>query len=173
MNKYNIDELKQIIEGMLSKHRYKHSLNVADLAKELAKAHGVDEEKAYVAGLLHDITKEFDEKWQNACLISHNDLDKVKYPYKVKHSFTSRYYIKDELKIDDEDILDATYNHTVCNSDKDICKILYIADKREVGRNLDYDVVELSLKDLNAGYIECKRQVVDYLKEKENVKAIK
>ncbi|MDO5440195.1 MAG: bis(5'-nucleosyl)-tetraphosphatase (symmetrical) YqeK [Erysipelotrichaceae bacterium] len=168
MSKYNVKELESLIKQMLSDHRYKHSLNVADLASKLAKAHGFDEEKAYVAGLLHDVTKEFDEDWQNDYLRKHNDLDKLNYPFKVKHSFTSKYYIKDELKIDDEDILDATYNHTICNSNKDICKILYIADKREVGRNLDNDVIELSLKDLDAGYKEAKRQVEEWLKEKEN-----
>lgn len=170
MSKYNVKELESLIKQMLSDHRYKHSLNVADLASKLAKAHGFDEEKAYVAGLLHDVTKEFDEDWQNDYLRKHNDLDKLNYPFKVKHSFTSKYYIKDELKIDDEDILDATYNHTICNSNKDICKILYIADKREVGRNLDNDVVELSLKDLDAGYKEAKRQVEEWLKEKENAR---
>lgn len=166
MNNYNIEELKNIIKNNLSIHRYEHSLNVADLALKLAKAHNVDEEKAYVAGLLHDITKEFDDNWQDNCLKTHNDLDKLSYPNKVKHSFTSKYYIKDELKIDDIDILDAVYNHTICNLDKDICKILYIADKREVSRGLDNDVIDLSIKNLNAGYIECKRQVQEWLKEK-------
>jgi len=42
----------------LSEKRYIHSLNVADECRHLAQIYDSDEEKAYFAGLVHDICKE-------------------------------------------------------------------------------------------------------------------
>lgn len=173
MNKYNIEELDKLLKNTLSEHRYIHSLGVAKLAKELAKYNFVDEEKAYVAGLLHDITKEKDEAWQDECLTSHNDTVKLKAPKKIKHSYTAKYYLMDELGFDDEEILDAVYNHTICMSDKKLSKIIYIADKREEGRKLDNSAVELAKKDLDAAYKEVLNDVSKYLELKKYAKSIK
>lgn len=166
MNKYNIEELNIFAKSMLSEKRYQHSLNVADLAKELAKYNNVDPEKAYVAGLLHDITKEFDESWQDECLKQHNDSVKISAPRKIKHSYTAKYYLMDNLNIDDDEILDAVYNHTICMSDNKLSKIIYISDKREVGRKLDNSAVELAKRDLDAGYKQVTKEVSKYLELK-------
>ena len=53
----NIDSYKKIIKSRMSDYRYKHSVNVAKEAVRLAKKYGADEEKAAIAGILHDITK--------------------------------------------------------------------------------------------------------------------
>ena len=53
------DKLKTIIRDKLDDYRYYHSLCVADEALRLAVKYGLDAEKAYSAGLLHDITKNF------------------------------------------------------------------------------------------------------------------
>ena len=47
-----------IIKSRLSEKRYIHSVNVAKEAVRLAKKYGADVEKAYIAGILHDICKE-------------------------------------------------------------------------------------------------------------------
>ena len=53
----NYESLKIILKSRLNEKRYYHSLCVADEAKRLAGKYGGNEEKAYLAGLLHDITK--------------------------------------------------------------------------------------------------------------------
>lgn len=166
MTNYNIDEFKKILREKLSERRYVHSLNVAEMAKDIAKYNYIDQEKAYVAGLLHDITKEMPEEWQDECLRNHHDDVKIKAPNKIKHSYTAKYYLKDELGIVDEDILDAVYNHTICMSPKDLAKIIYIADKREVGRKLDTSAVELAKRDLDAGFKQVTNEVSKYLELK-------
>lgn len=166
MNRFNIDEYKTLVKESLSEKRYIHSLNVAELAKELAKYNGVDTTKAYVAGLLHDITKEKDEVWQDQILTINNDAVKIKAPRKIKHSYTAKYYIKNELGIDDEEILDAVYNHTICMSDRKLSKIIYIADKREIGRKLDNSAVELAKRDLDAGFKQVLNETSKYLELK-------
>ena len=57
-------DYKKVIKPLMSEHRYIHSVNVAKEAKFLAKKYGADEEKAYIAGMLHDITKEMPREEQ-------------------------------------------------------------------------------------------------------------
>ena len=51
------DKYKRILKQRLNEKRYYHSLCVADEALRLAKKYGANPDKAYLAGLLHDITK--------------------------------------------------------------------------------------------------------------------
>ena len=56
---YSVEEFKNILSLKLSKKRYTHSLNVADECRKLAEHYGYfDPDKAYLAGLLHDVCKE-------------------------------------------------------------------------------------------------------------------
>ena len=50
----NYEEMKAELQKRLKPSRYQHSLGVAETAVELARRFGVDEEKARIAGLLHD-----------------------------------------------------------------------------------------------------------------------
>lgn len=50
-------EYDKLLRSKLDDYRYIHSLGVAKSAKELAALYGADEEKAYTAGLLHDVMK--------------------------------------------------------------------------------------------------------------------
>lgn len=52
---YNIDKIKDDVRKNLSKFRYEHSIMVANEAKKLATKYNYDENKAYIAGLLHDM----------------------------------------------------------------------------------------------------------------------
>ena len=53
-----INEYELLIKSRLSQHRYSHSMNVAESAVYLAEKYGADREKAYIAGILHDVMKE-------------------------------------------------------------------------------------------------------------------
>ena len=66
------------LKSSLSSQKYNHTLNVANTAKSLAIKAGGDGEKAYFAGLLHDITKEFShEKHLSFCSLHNLKLDFV------------------------------------------------------------------------------------------------
>ena len=56
----NIEEIKKYLEENTDKKRLKHIYGVVESAGELAKHYGVDEEKAYLAALLHDCAKQMD-----------------------------------------------------------------------------------------------------------------
>ena len=69
-----IEEIKRDLKTLLSEYRYNHSLRVAEVAKDLAKHYKINEEEAYLAGLTHDIAKEFTME-ENEQFIKEHNLD--------------------------------------------------------------------------------------------------
>ena len=57
-------ELEKIAKENLSKYRLTHSINVEKQASILAQKYDEDIQKCEIAGILHDITKEFDDQTQ-------------------------------------------------------------------------------------------------------------
>ena len=52
--------VEEIAKAYCHPRRYQHCVTMSALAVELAKAHGVNPRKAYVAGMLHDLAKGLD-----------------------------------------------------------------------------------------------------------------
>ena len=157
--------LKIMVKKVLNEHRYQHSLSVAQTAAELAIAQHADVNKAYIAGLLHDVTKGFDEEWQDGYL-RYYDPEKLAYPFPVKHSFTAKYYLREKLNFHDSEILNAVYNQTICTSRNKLAVILYIADKREPLRGIEDDLLDLAFKDLYAAYKAINEDSISYLRKR-------
>lgn len=126
-----IEGYKKIIKDKMGEKRYVHSVNVSNMAIKLAKKYSVDEEKAAIAGVLHDITKEMSDEFHLE-LFKENDtkLDEVeKRSKKLWHAISGSIYIKNELHIDDEDILNAVKYHTTARKGMSkLEKIIFIAD---------------------------------------------
>ncbi|MCC8043786.1 MAG: bis(5'-nucleosyl)-tetraphosphatase (symmetrical) YqeK [Oscillospiraceae bacterium] len=125
------EEVKEILKIRLSKKRYTHSLNVANEAVKLAKAYGGDEDKAYLAGLTHDICKEIPQEEQlmmaKSCGMDFTETESLIPP--LYHSAAGAYYLKKVLHIDDTDILAAVRYHTAGRAGMSLLeKIIYIAD---------------------------------------------
>lgn len=141
---YGFDEIyKQKLRENLKEKRYNHCLNVAESAKELALRYGADINKAYTAGLLHDITKELEPDIQLKLCdefgIIMSSLEKS--AFKLWHAITGAHYVKNILKISDEEIFDAIRYHTTAKENMSLLtKIIYIADYISVDRN--YNGVE-------------------------------
>ena len=76
------------------------------------------------------------------------DPEKLDEPDKVKHSHVGKYYLREKLHINDKDILNAVYNHTVLRSNDKLSLITYVADKREPNRGINDEVVAIARKDL-------------------------
>ena len=166
----DIEFFERLIKERLSAHRYNHSLMVAKLAKELALSIGYDADRAYLCGILHDLTKEENEQFHDNLFRKYNDLDKITEAAPVKHSHSCPYYLYETYGIKDIELLTAIYNHTVCRSNLDLCKIIYIADKREESRRIDDDVVSRSLINLDDGFNHLLKLDAEYLKRKGIIK---
>lgn len=144
MNNHDIDKFKEILRERLNDHRYYHSLCVADEAKRLAHLYGGDAEKCYLAGLLHDITKNSDRQehlhFFETFGIMLSDVEKN--AEKLWHAMSGSGYLKNILKIDDEEILDAVRYHTTAKANMSLtAKILYLADFTSKDR--DYPDVQV------------------------------
>ena len=137
-------DYKKIIRELMGDYRYEHSVNVADEAVTLAELYGGDVDKAYTAGILHDITKELQKDKQLQII---NDggiiLDDVqKQAPKLWHAISGSVYIQTELGITDSDIINAIRYHTTGRANMSLLeKIIYIADYTAKGR--DYNGVEV------------------------------
>lgn len=138
-----INEYDNMLKAMLSKKRYTHSKNVADMCFKLATIHGGDPVKAYTAGLLHDIQKEIDdETMRQEMLESGFYVDPVEIDTeKLWHGIAGAYYVKNKLGITDEDLLASIRFHTVGNENMSLLeKIVYLGDLVSVER--DFEDVE-------------------------------
>ena len=56
------DYIESQLKKNLSSKRYNHSLGCAKTAYELAKMYNLDKDKAYLAGLVHDCAKNFEDE---------------------------------------------------------------------------------------------------------------
>ena len=146
-NKTDYEKLKQILESRLDEKRYYHSLCVADEAKRLAEKYGGDKDKAYLAGLLHDITKNAPDEehlkiFKEFGIILTEIEQKAK---KLWHAMSGAAYIENILGINDAEIIDAVRYHTTTKADMSLlAKILYLADF--TSRDRDYEDVDVIRK---------------------------
>lgn len=125
------DEIKDILKIRLSKKRYTHSLNVAEAARSLAEKYGADKDKAYLAGLVHDICKEIPKEEQLAmaknCGRDFSPVE-MKIP-PLYHAAAGAWYCENVLHIHDEDILNAVRYHTAARAGMSLMEeIIYLAD---------------------------------------------
>ena len=145
------------IRNLMSEYRFNHTLRVAKTAMQIARAVAPKKiKKAYIAGMYHDVAKEFNE---TTILSMVKNYDKKLYPtVHTLHGICSAMYIKDNFYINDEEILDAIRNHVIppmeCST---LSMILYCADKLEPGRTVN-DVknrrkkLSIVKKDLKKGF---------------------
>lgn len=149
--------IKKDLRERLSEKRYEHCLRVADVARELAGIYEVDLEKAYLAGLVHDIAKEFSVE-ENQYYINKYGLPIIEEEFKrIEHSFVGAVYLKEMYDLDD-DILEAVRVHTVGSMKMSLLdKIVFVADKIEP--NKDYLGIEeerrLARIDIDEALIMC------------------
>lgn len=133
----------QLIEKRLSPKRFLHSMNVAKECVKLAEKYGGDKEKAYLAGVLHDIMKEESPEMQLQT-IAQSDIiiDTVtENAPPLWHAKAGAAYCKHVLNIKDEEIVNAISYHTTARADmSQLEKILYLADY--IGEERDYPDVD-------------------------------
>ena len=156
---YHFDENRAFLKARLSKKRYTHSLNVAHEAQRLAELYGEDPEKAYFAGLMHDVCKELpaEEKKElvraSSFVVSKEEL--VTKP--VWHGIAGAYFLQVRMGVTDPDVLNAVRYHTVGRAGMTrLEEIVYLADL--ISEDRTYDGVEqmrqLCLTSINAAMLE-------------------
>lgn len=131
------EELIAKVKEQVSEKRFKHILGVEQAALKLAQANDYELEKASVAALVHDYAKERSDSEFKA-LIAQTGLeqDLLNWNNFIWHGVVGAEIIKNELKITDEEILNAVRRHTVGAKEMTILdQIVYVADYIEPGRD--------------------------------------
>lgn len=170
--KKNVGTAKLLISLLLREKRAKHTYNVAGFARQLAERFGVDADKAYLAGLLHDIMKQVDEETLvRRAVNSEGEKARTK-PLPVLHGFARADYIKKEMGIEDEDIINAIRSHTCGRAGmSDLEKVIYLADMLSPERQYpekEY-LTEIALKDLDLAMEAALRESILWVKTKGGV----
>ncbi len=165
------DELISYLNNNLEPQRVVHCINTANMAVRLAKIHGADANKAYIAGLLHDIAK-------GMCA---QGLLKIAPEYGIEpdeyeknnnellHGRLGAAIINRLFNITDSDILNAVRWHTTGRAGMSLIeKIVYIADLTEPSRKFeDLDSIrELAKKDIDAAMRLALQKVMQFVKRK-------
>lgn len=132
-----LDAIKDYLSANVSSKRYIHSINTAATAEELAARYGVHTGKAYLAGLIHDCTRELDIHMQHQILKLLNIVvDDITFrTAELLHSYSAEHIIKKEFEIYDEEIIFAVRFHTTGKENMSLLeKIIFLSDVIEPSR---------------------------------------
>lgn len=164
-------ELLTILKGTLSEFRFQHVLRVEQKALELAaKFQYQNLEKVSITALVHDYSKEFtDDKFIKKIKDKALDADLLNWGNMIWHGIVGAEFIHDDLKITDEDILNAVRRHTVGAQYMTLLdKIIYMADYIEDGRDFPKvnEVREITFKNIDEGVAWQTLNTIKYLLDK-------
>ena len=158
------DKIREKLHESVDEKRYVHSLLVANQAKDLALFYGLDYEKAYIAGLTHDIAKRLKPEQEKYFVEKYNlDPELLNDDAKnYRHSEIGAVVAKEWFDLDDE-ICQSIEYHTIPRKDMtDFDKIIFISDK--IGRN-DLPDEWIPLKQM--AYKDLNKAMVFFLEEQE------
>ena len=139
--KINEEQIKQWLKENLSEERYLHTLGTAQCAKKLAQQLGLDGEKAYYAGLLHDCAKCFTNEKLLEIIKGNLEVDECELlNYKTLHAPVSAYIAEKEFGVSDKEILSAIRWHTLGRIDMTDFEKLILAYDDAMRRDSPYRV---------------------------------
>ena len=132
-----LEDAESYARGRLSDKRYAHTLRVAETTEHLAKLHGLDSERARLAGLLHDTAREVGmEKLLRVAKedgLPVGDFERER-PI-LLHGPVAAELAREDLGVEDGEILDAVRAHTTGEPGMGpLALALFVADKIEPGR---------------------------------------
>ena len=133
MNCISKETILEWLKQNLSEERYLHTLGVAETSVELAKMFKLSEEKAYLAGLLHDCAKGFSNDKLLQIITEHLSIDECEMINpKTYHAPVGAFVAEKEFCVADAEILSAIRWHTIGKLKMtDFEKVIFIADKIE------------------------------------------
>lgn len=143
---------------MLDEHRLNHSIEVANLALDIAKANRLkNPEKYFIAGLLHDLGKAISGVSDDLLSIMKEYYSEyLSLPAFSYHQFYGEYLAKKYFNIHDKSILNAIKYHCTGNKDMDsLAMVVYASDKIEPTRGFDSTfLISSCLKNYKKGFID-------------------
>lgn len=158
------------LKNNLDEERYEHSIGVAQTAFELAKRYGLDTEKAYLAGLVHDCAKCYPKEKLLDIIKNNFDVEECELINpKTFHAPAGAYVAKTKFGINDEEILSAIRWHTIGKLNMtDFEKVIFVADKIEPNTRPDEYINSIKPRldeenGLDKALLECYRGTIKSL----------
>lgn len=129
------EKIEYKLKKALDKQRFEHTLGVERTAREMARIFGEDEDRAALAGLLHDCAKCLPLS-QMVKAARHEEIDPVMRESKaLMHALAGCCMARDVYNVEDAAVLSAIRWHTTGHADMTALeKIIYLADMIEPNR---------------------------------------
>ncbi len=161
--------MTRIVRDMIGqRHRFAHVLGVARMGEQLARAHGVDPQRARVAGILHDLARLYPaERLLRECAERGMPIDAFERAHPiVLHARLGAELARERFGVDDESVLSAIRKHTVADAVmRPLDVVVYLADALEPGRDFADRAAfaALAFEDLDAAMRAVLVSSIDYL----------
>lgn len=168
----NLENIKEKLEASLSPKRFNHSINVMNTAVLLAKRFGEDEDKARIAGLLHDCARDIrGPRMYDMCKAYNIELDYLRAAQpELIHGELGVYVVKEQYNIQDKQVLSAILWHTTgCEKMTSLDKIIFLADYIEPARSFNgvEEARRLAYEDLNRAMLYALDRTIKYVMMRE------
>lgn len=146
---------------MVKARRFDHVMRVAALAHEIAVANRLDAERAYLAGVLHDIARDLPDRELLRLAPPEVPIDAA-HPLAL-HGRAARTLLE-RWGYHDPVVLQAVEDHTTGpRSDCPVAACVYVADVSEPGRGVNQNIRELAMVDLEGALALAISSKVHYL----------
>lgn len=163
-----LTEMKARLAKELPAKRFAHSVAVYETAVKLAKLYGVDEEKAAIAGMLHDSGRQIPKSdFIAKCAELGIALDEIEMAQPILiHAKLGVYYAEHEFGVTDPEILDAIRYHTTGAAHMTpLAMVIYLADLVEPHRDFPGvdDMRKFVQQGLEFGMLKAYAHTMEYL----------
>lgn len=153
------------VEPLVKPERFAHILRVAELAREIALANGLDGVRAYLAGVLHDAARDLPP--ERLFELAPPEIPLEQEHPKSLHGRAGR-RLAESWGVSDPEVLEAIEGHVYgVDPTYQIAMAVYVADVSEPGRGVNAEIRERALAgDLLGAYREAVETKVRYLESK-------
>lgn len=165
----NPDQIRYDLKNKLKASRYLHSIGVEEVCHDLAVIYRYDEEKAVLAGILHDCAKYLtDQELLANCEIYRLPVTEIEShcPY-LLHAKVGAAFAINKYGITDLDILNAIAYHTTGRPGMSLLeKIVFVSDFIEPNRKSLPGLVEIreaAYTDIDLAVVKTSDNVLQYL----------
>ena len=156
----------------MTEDRFEHCIGVSKTAQRLAELNHYDEDKAALAGFIHDYAKQVSvEDYREVIKTKGFDQDLLNWNRSIWHGIVGTYFIERDLKITDSEILTAVRRHTTADVEMTtLDKIVFMADYIEPGRSFPgvEEARKITYANLDQGVGYQLAHTLEFLIEKRN-----
>ena len=156
----------------MTEDRFEHCIGVSKTAQKLAELNQYDEDKAALAGFIHDYAKQVSvEEYREVIKTKGFDQDLLNWNRSIWHGIVGTYFIQRDLKITDSEILTAVRRHTTADVEMTtLDKIVFMADYIEPGRSFPgvEEARKITYANLDEGVGYQLAHTLEFLIEKRN-----